>query len=214
MAVDTRPSYQVRNAPQSTFTTPYLNRRGELVTGHGLPPLANTVALKNSWYAKTSTAAAPLTALPTTAYKIALWNGDSTKWYVMDSAFVTVVADTAAIQNVSLLGNVSAQAVLTALANTITPKPMFANQAYAGSARIDVATTIDSTSGVAVNWQTLGNSVGSASLSVGCSIDVDLKGGIILPPNGLFALTAIGGAATATSIQLGFRWHEVDPIAY
>jgi hypothetical protein len=40
-------------------------------------------------------------------------------------------------------------------------------------------------------------------------VDVDVKGLMILPPGGQLALTALAGAATAASVQLGIRWHEM-----
>jgi hypothetical protein len=212
MAVDTRPSYQVRGASTSTFSTPYVSRRGELLQTPALPQDTTIVAQQNSWFAKTATAAAPVTAIPTTAALIGLWNGSSNKYYVMDSAFFSVVADTAAVQNLSLLGNVSVQAVLTALANTITPKPLYAGASYAGSARVAVGITLDATNGVAADWVTLGGSVGSNTVGIGCAVDVNLRGGIILPPNHQFALTVLAGASTATSVQVGFRWHEIDTL--
>jgi hypothetical protein len=87
---------------------------------------------------------------------------------------------------------------------------MLANRAYDGSARVAVGITIDADNGVAANWQPLGSSPAHQNTpQIGTTLDVDLKGKIILPPGGQLALTVLAGAATATSVQLGVRWHEL-----
>src|SRR3990167_4677865 len=98
--------------------------RGEVLTVAGLPPYTRLVSAGQSWSAKTATAAAPVTAIPTTASLIQLWNGDPAKSYVMDSAFILVTAATAAVQAYGLLMNIGTAPVVAAIADTIAPLPM------------------------------------------------------------------------------------------
>ena len=213
--MDTKPSYPVRgtfrpNYGEGVSAQPFINNGGEVLVAPALPPYAQIVSRGDSWWASTTTAAAPVTAIPTTAALIGLWNGDDEKSYIIDSAFVVVVVATAAVQAHGLMANISTSPVLAALANTITVRNLFANRPYAGNARVAVGITLDAANGVAANWMQLGTSVSATNTTqVGEQNDIDIGGKIILPPNGQLALTVLAGAATASSLQLGFRWHEV-----
>jgi hypothetical protein len=192
----------------------HVNARGEQIVALGLPPLTQLVSAGQSWWCSTTTAAAPVTAIPTTAALIGLWNGEAlaggVKSYVLDSAFVTIVAATAAIEALSLLVNVSTQAVATAIANTQTVRALRANKPYSGTGRVAVGITLDATNGVAANWMPVGTSSSPVNTTqVGQTMEYDFKGGIILPPGGQVAFTVLSGAATASSLQIGFRWHEM-----
>ena len=206
-----RGSYQP-NYPEGVDEQPQLNNRGEQIVSAGLPPLAQLASLGNSYWASTTTAAAPVIAIPTTAALIGLWNGEPAggKSYIIDSLFVVQVAVTAAIQNVGILANIALQRVDTALANTIAPRNMYSTLPYRGRGRVAVGITLDAANGIAANWMPMGTTAAPAgSLQIGTVVDCDVKGGIIIPPGGQLALSAIAGAATASSIQIGFRWHEV-----
>jgi len=188
-----------------------INHRGEVLVSQGLPPLTTVVNKGSSWWASTTTAAAPVIAIPTTAALIGLYNGeqDNGKSYIIDSVFVIQVAVTAAIQNVGILANVSQAQILTAIANTITPRPLKGGAAYGGAARVAVGITLNATDGVAANWFPIGTTPSpSNTLQIGTIVDYDVKGRIVIPPKGQLSLSALAGAATATSIQIGIRWHE------
>lgn len=207
-------SHEVRTADVPFYASgskrsPLMNHRGELLVAAGLPPLAELASRGQSWWVK-GAAAAPVIATPTTASLLLLWNGSADKVYVIDSVFVVQVVITGAIQNVGILGNVSTTRVTTAPTKDLTPRPLFANRAYSGDAIVDEGANLDATNGVAANWQPLGSTgPGQNTLQVGTVTDVDLKGLIVLPPGGQLALTALAGAATAASVQLGMRWHEL-----
>lgn len=190
-----------------------LNMRGEQIVANAMPLNAQLVSMGGSYQASTTTAAAPVIAVPTTAALLGLWNGenDNGKSYVIDSIFAYVVANTAAVQSMGLLANVSIQPVLTALANTIAPRALRANRPYVGAARVAVGITLDAASGVASNWFPMGQSVANSNTpQIGQIIEVPVNGLIILPPKGQLALTVLAGAATASSVQLGVRWHEMQ----
>jgi hypothetical protein len=222
--MDTTILGQVRNTSgpanfaDSTNSRVQLNNRGDTLIAQSIPTAAELVRLGKSWMAMTATAAAPVTAIPTTAALLGLWNGETGplgKSYVIDSIFVVQVAVTAAVQNVGILVNNAFSPVLTALANTITPRPLRGLKAYDGLARIAVGITLDVTNGVASNWFPWGSTgPGQNTLQIGTVTDIPVDGKIIVPPGGQLALSALAGAATASSIQIGVRWHEVYlPIA-
>jgi hypothetical protein len=202
---------QQPNYAEGTDEQPQLNNRGEQIVANGLPLLAQLVNSGNSYWAGTTTAAAPVVAIPTTAALIALWNGepDNGKSYIIDSVWVVQVVVTAAIQAMGILANVSQAQIPTAITNTITPRPLRGNLPYRGAGRVAVGITLGAVDGIAANWMPIGTVAAPANtLQVGTITDVDLKGLIIIPPKGQLSLTALAGAATASSIQIGFRWHE------
>lgn len=206
---------QQPNYAEGTDEQPQLNTRGEQIIAQGLPPLAQLVAAGNSYQVATTTAAAPVIAVPTTAALIGLWNGeaDNGKSYVIDSVFALVVASTVAQQTMSILGNLSMAQIPTAIANTLVPRAMRAGLPYRGSARVAVAITLNSIDGVAANWFPIGNNppqIAGATNNIGSSLEWDCKGMFIVPPKNQFSLTVIAPAATASSIQVGFRWHELQ----
>ena len=202
----------VPNYGEGTETELALTNLGGAFVAQELPPLTGTVARGRSYWASTTTAAAPVIAIPTTAALIGLWNGepDNGKSYVIDSVFVVQVAVTAAVQNVGILANVSQAQIATAIANTITPRSLRAGLGYSGAARVAVGITLNAADGVAANWMPIGTTPSpSNTLQIGTVVDYDVGGRIIIPPKGQLSLSALAGAATASSIQIGMRWHEV-----
>lgn len=213
------PFFRVRGGAQpylseGTDAPPHINIRGEQICSNGLPLHTQLVALGNSFQVMTATAAAPVVAIPTTAALLGLWNGeaDNGKWLVIDSVFALTVASTAAQQSMSILCNVSAALIPTAIANTLTPRALRAGGQYRGNARAAVGVTLNATDGVATNWFPVGSTppaIAGATNNIGTSMDIDVKGRILIPPKGQLSLTVISSAATASSVQLGVRWHEL-----
>ena len=206
---------QQPNYAEGTDEQPQLNTRGEQIIAQGLPPLCQLVGAGNSYQVATTTAATPVVAIPTTAALIGLWNGepDNGKTYVIDSVFALVVASTAAQQTMSILGNLSLAQIPTAIANTLTPRCLRAGLPYRGAARVAVGITLNATDGVAANWFTIGNNppqIAGATNNIGSALDFNCNGMFIVPPKNQFSLTVIAPVATASSIQVGFRWHEIQ----
>lgn len=184
---------------------------GGLLVAQDLPARAARVLQGESYQVITATAAAPVTAIPTTASLLELQNLDSSKHYVIDEAFVLVVAATAAIQAMGILLNVGLIAK-AAIAQTLTIRCTKGGKAYGGSGAAAVGTTIAAAAGgVASNWLPYGPSPTPVNTTqVGQVMVARINGGIVLPPGGVsLGMSVISGAATATSVQLGLRWHEV-----
>lgn len=188
-----------------------INNRGDLLVAQSVPIGVELARLGNSYMAQTA-AVAPVVAVPTTATLISLYNGETglqAKSYIIDSLFVMQVVVTAAIQNVGILVN-QAFSPPTVPTGTITPRCLRGLKNYGGAARVGAAVAIDATNGVVGNWFPWGSTgPGQNTLQVGTILDVPADGKLIVPPGGLLALTAIAGTATASSVILGLRWHEV-----
>jgi hypothetical protein len=187
-----------------------VNLLGDLRIAVALPSLAEIVRFGNSYQARTTTAAAPVAAIPTTAALISLWNGeaDDGKSLVIDSVFAVTVASTTAQQTPTILGMLNSLAIPTAIAATITPISLLGNKTYGGRARVAVGTTV-----VDAGWFPFGTNapqLAGATNNIGSCTDIRLDGLIIVPPKGQFNLSVLSAAATASSIQVGLRWHEIQ----
>ena len=199
----------VPNYGEGVEQQPMMTSAGEQLVAQGLPALASIVAAGDSWIART-TALAPVIAIPSTAALFALYNGEAQKSLIIDSAFLVVVVVTAAVQGHGLLANISTAKSTSAPSGTaLTPLPMLAGRTFSGAEQaLHTATLTAAAGGAATNWFPIGSgTVPSNTLQIGSCIEVPL-GNIIIPPGGIFALTALAGAATAASVHVGCRWHK------
>lgn len=192
-----------------------MDRRGQQFCSQYLPPLTQLVQHGSSYQVRSTTGAAPVVAIPTTACLLGLWNGepDNGKSYIIDSVFAMRIVTSAAFQEMTILTNVSLQPIPTAIANTLIPRPMAGNRVgYGGNARVAVGITLAAAAGgVAANWFPVGNSnnISGGAANLGGSREVDCLGRFIIPPKGQFSLSVIAPVATAASVVVGVRWHEV-----
>lgn len=199
----------IPNFGEGVEQPPMISSAGELLVAQGLPPYAGIVAAGDSWIARTG-ALTPVITLPSTAALFALYNGESQKSLIIDSAFLVVVVITAAIQANGLIANVSTAKSLSAPSGTaLTPLPMRANSTYSGAVQaLHTVTLTAGAGGATANWFPIGNGTPpSNTLQIGSGVDIDLGGKIIIPPGGIFALSCLAGAATASSVHVGCRWH-------
>jgi hypothetical protein len=204
------------NYPEAVDEQPLIDAQGRQARSEGLPPLTQLVSHGSSYQVRTTTAAAPVTAIPSTACLLGLWNGepDNGKSYIIDSVFLVRVATSAAFQEATILANVSIATIPTAIANTLTPRPLAGNRVgYGGNARVAVGITLAAVAGGATtNWFPVGSSghnIAGGATNLGGTLEVDCKGRFIIPPKGQFSLSVIAPVATASSVQVGVRWHEV-----
>lgn len=187
------------------------NNRQDQLVAQSLPELTEIVRMGNTFTVITSSAATPVTAIPTTTALLSLWNGepDGGKCYIIDSVFAIKVANDASASGMAILAMINQGAIRTAIANTLTPKGTM-GQVYNGKGRVAVGTTV-----VNDGWYPVGvapNSVPTATVSIGQAVDIPLRGLYIVPPSGQFNLSVLAAVATASSVQLGVRWHEAQII--
>lgn len=185
----------------------HINNRGDQIVAQGLPELTEVTRLGQSFTVITATAAAPVIAIPTTAALLSLWNGepDNGKSYIIDSVFAVKVANDASASAMAMLAMLNVGKIATAIANTLTPRGTI-GQVYNGTGRVAVGTTV-----VNDGWFPLGQNATSAptaTVSIGQAIDIPLRGLYIVRPGYQFNLSVLAAVATASSVQLGIRWHE------
>jgi hypothetical protein len=121
------------------------------------------------------------------------------------------VVTSAAQQSATILVNVSQAQIFTAIANTIAPHPLRANMPYRGAARVAVGITLNAADGIAANWFPMGSNaplISGGAANIGGCTDIDCKGMFLIPPKGQFSVSVLSAVATASSIQVGIRWHE------
>lgn len=201
------------NAGQDTEDELQINNRGDSLVAIALPELTEIVRLNESYWAK-SLASAPVVAIPTTASLFTLYNGNLAggKCVVIDSLFMHVVAVTAAIQGWGIITCLS-KVVQAVQAQSIIPNCLKAGKnTYSGNVTCGTQ-AMDAVSGVVGNWMPIGASPSPQNtLQIGTTIEVPVKGMIIIPPTHSMGVSVLAGAATASSVQVGCRWHEVQLI--
>lgn len=203
-----------KNACEEELASPKLNNRGDAIVSNAFPSLAAISSYGNSFEARTTTATAPVTAIPTTATLLSIWNGEQEtgKSYIIDSVFVINLAGTNPQQTYTILLNVAGALICAPTAtNGQTPRSLCANLPYRGNARVFVAAALNAIDGVAANWFPVGSGLlgNGAITTFGFCVDYNCRGMFVIPPKTIFAVTALSTTATASSIQIGFRWHEV-----
>lgn len=200
--------------PEAVDEQPLIDMRGQRAVAQWLPPLTQLVSAGRTFQARSTTGAAPVTAIPSTACLLGLWNGepDNGKSYIIDSVFAMRITTAAAFQEMTILTNCSIQRITTAIANTIIPRCMSGMRiGYGGNARVAVGVTLAAADGGATtNWHPVGNNhnISGGAANLGGTREVDVRGRYIIPPKCQFSLSVIAPVATASSVVVGVRWHE------
>lgn len=189
----------------------HLNPRGDLIVTQALPTGAELARMGRSFQAILATAVAPVVAIPTTASLMGLWNGepDGGRTYVIDGIGVLTVALTAAQQIATPIVNLSSVKPAAQAVSAVLPKNMRAGSPATSRAAIVLGGTL----AVATdNWfpppGSTSPGTGAAS-TFGQNVDADAKGLLQIAPGHILNINAISTAATATSILIYVRWHEV-----
>jgi hypothetical protein len=188
---------------------PAVNNRGDVLVAQGLPALAETVRMGDSWGIMSAVAAA-VTAMPTTTAGHSLYNGEPAtgKSYVIDSFGTIEVVVDATQQNsiaiVAMNGRVGSVAAPTDAGLT---RSSMTGSAYSGLARTVAGGTV-----VDNGWQPHGPSTPGATALAGAIwrvVEAQAQGLYIVHPGGQFNIAALKAAATASQIRYFIRWHEV-----
>lgn len=202
-----RDNSNIPNNQSGPYYQLYSTNRGDLVTAHGLPTKTDLVAKGGSWYAITPTGNAftPVAAHPTTRAEMVLYNGESTKQYIVDDIFVEAITSVAAATSYTLLAQcIAAQTAPTD--NTAVLRSSRSGKTYGGAAKIAIANTAYA---VANKWAVVGVSNGAPATAIGSGAYADVAGGWIIPPGGILCLNAVISTAAGTAI-IGVSWHEVQ----
>ena len=198
----------------------HLSGQAEQLIAFGAAPYQEIIRQGRSFMTNTTTAVATVTAVPSTAYAFAIWNGESDggRSYIIDQiAALYTVNSGAALVHVGIiacLGMVregtptqtqNAIKQLNGMGNLDTKCKtiLAADNPYAGGAG-----TVLTTTGIAGNWFPVGDSINTAVNALpGFQKTVNIDGRIIVPPGRLLLLHTLG-SVTSSSAQLYISWHE------
>lgn len=188
-----------------------LNPRGDALLAAALPFGVEISRLSEAYKCCQTVATATVVAIPTTTSRLTMWNGepDDGKSYVIEGVHSIAVAGAVA-SAFTIVGMINrgrqtqpsqAQLVLRSTNGAL----------YLGRGSVHITTTNLADAG----WFPLHSSVvnvGTAS-AIGLGAYAEVRGGIILPPGGLFSISVVTNSATITQ-RGGIRWQEVQlPLA-
>lgn len=164
--------------------------------------------MPRSFIAATTTAVAPVAAIPTTAAHFALWNGESAggKSYTITSVAMTDIASAAAALVLQMLAN-NLTGPIPVLSGTVAQGPRGLDGILGGSkAQVASAVTIPN-SGL---WHPVGQSVnaGAATATIGMGTYQKVRGIYTVPPGGLFAMAVLCSAVGSATCSLYVTWEE------
>lgn len=188
------------------------NSQGAQFVVQTLPPFAALAAQGNVYVGRTSTAVAPVAALPTTASQLTLWNGESQtsgtgRSYVILSLGWTTIASAAAAFVGQLLANVSTVPTAVPTGTAATSIVGLSGLATGSSATLLSAVTITN-NGV---WHPVGPSVngGAATATISMGAEWYTQGEYILRPGGLLNLAVLCSAAGSATCDVSIKWAEI-----
>jgi hypothetical protein len=198
----------------------HLTGQAEQLIAFGAAPYQEIVRQGRAFMTNTTTAVATVTAVPSTAYGFAIWNGESDggRSYIVDQIGALFTTNSGAalvhVGIIACLGMVR-EASPTHTQNTIKQMNgmgnndskvmtiLAADNPYSGGAG-----TVLGTTGIAGNWFPVGDSVNTAVNALpGFQKVVNIDGRIIIPPGRLLLLHTLG-AVTSSSAQFYIWWHE------
>jgi len=184
-----------------------------VATAQGQLPKSEITRMGNSWWTKNTSAAAALTAMPTTTSGLTLYNGSpsgSGVHYVIDSVYATEIVVDSTQQNQTQLWVACGRSFTAPTAGAVATGSFTGIKTYGGSAIVAVAaTTVVADS----PWRPVGPASPLAAAVAGGLFkgnEAKFDGEYIVPPGGAFHVAASKLAATASQLYYVIAWHEVQ----
>lgn len=187
----------------------HLNSSGDFIASMSLPHKADLVRLGNSWQVL-GAASTGLTAVPTTAGLLTIWNGENGNgnFLAIDSVTATkVIVDVTTTDTATVWAQIIRPPMATPTDAALAIRSLNGRYSYGGRVR-SVATSTT----LANRWEPIGTIPNGASAIAGSAwaqAYIDLLGRYVIPPGGAFTLTASEVTATASTFRFCIRWHEV-----
>lgn len=187
----------------------HLSSMGNQLVTSGLPAQAEIVRLGES-YQVLGAASTGLTAVPTTAGLLTLWNGEpgNGKFYAIDSVTATkVIIDVTTDDLATVWAQIIRAPMATPTDAALTIRSLSGRYSYGGRAR-----TVASSTTLANRWEPIGqipNTTAAIAGSAWAQVDIPLNGRFIVTPGAAFTLTASEVTATASTFRFCIRWHEI-----
>jgi hypothetical protein len=179
----------------------------------------NEIVRQRGYQVRTVTAVAAVTAIPTTAVALAIWNGepDGGRSYIIDEVWSLITTDAVAAQkHAGIIANLGQTRVSAPTTAGLVAKDLAGMGSPGGTnpGQVDsrvytiTNTTVDSITGVAANWFPIGGTLASAVVSLpGYQMRTTLDGRYIVPPGRYFCVHTLADT-TSVSAQMGIIWHE------
>ncbi len=190
----------------------HLSGQAEQLIAPGAAPYQEIVRHGRSFWTNTTTAVASVTAIPTTAHGLAIFNAndDNGRSLIIDKVWALfTVNSTAALMHAGIIGVLGTvrEAIPTDAALTIKQCNGMGNT-DTKVRTILTGTALPAGTGLAANWFAIGPSVITAVNALpGFQQDVPIDGRIIVPPGRYFALHTLASHTTSSAI-LGVSWTE------
>lgn len=187
----------------------HMTSDGAQIITEALPSKAELVRLGES-YQVLGAASTGLTAVPTTAGLLTLWNGEpgNGKYYAIDSVTATkVIIDVTTDDLATVWAQIIRPPMATPTDAALTIRSLNGRYSYGGRAR-----TVATSTTLANRWEPIGqipNSTAAIAGSAWAQAYIDLLGRFVIPPGGAFTLHASEITATASTFRFCIRWHEV-----
>lgn len=183
---------------------PHTNEYKELIVANGLPTYAEWVRRGKVWRVKTTTAFAPIAAIPTTTARLELYNPlGGNESIVLIGIYAFQLLSTAATQTYSLWAQVT-QAKAAPTAASLLMASANGKDPVSSATGSFVVAAVDTTVGD-LAWQCFGSvqSWGTAAATPGNGWYAPVDGMLIAPPGHSICVAVAGSIATASSFQCG-----------
>lgn len=188
------------------------DKQRNALVAQGNPSYMEVRRRGEGWTVQTTTAFAPLTAIPTTTAILELYNNSKNRLMVVSDLFASHILSSTIVQSHAIYACVTTQKDIpsfTALnVHSLSGKPL-----YATTATSELITDIGSTV-IANGWRAWGvvQNFGLGAATFGESWSVPVDGKLTVPPGAALALHVAGSINTASSFQMGadFDWVSAD----
>lgn len=187
----------------------HINSLGDQIVSEGLPQQTEIVRLGDSWQVL-GAASTGLTAVPSTAGLLTLWNGEpgNGKFYAIDSVTATkIIVDVTTDDIATVWAQIIRPPMATPTDAALAIRSLSGRYTYGGRGR-----TVASSTTIAARWVPIGmvpNPTAAIAGSAWAQVDIPLYGRFVVPPTAAFTLTASEVTATASTFRFCIRWHEV-----
>lgn len=181
-----------------------------LQIAEGAASYEDVIAQGLAYSLKTATAVASVTAIPTTAVALAIYNSspDGGPSVIIDRVWALMTVNSAAVAFGGIIGLLGQTRVAAPSDSGILSR---SRNGLGGKSSIVISvtsTTVDAVTGVAAGWEPLGQTfVAGATSLPGMQQTYDVSGRIIVPPGRYFCLHTLA-SVTSCSAQMGVDWHE------
>ncbi len=193
--------------------TNLVNAQSQGLYAQGNPPYTEVTRQGSGFNVSLASAAAPLNAIPTTVAGLEIFNntaGNSAVTLVIDSLFAFELASTNFVRSYAIWAMVTTQKV----APTLTALDIFSHSGRAKTTTTATSRIITGagTTVVANGWRPWGpvDVWGPANGGVvpGESLEANVGGRLIVPPNCSLCIHVAGALATGT-FTMGASWYEL-----